>query len=298
MTSQPASQQPPLPRFSASQQFDSHQQELFSNYFLLAPPKGSSSTPSGNQQQNNHLNGTSNTNTNGTEAIPSLIQDGSSAHYAQDLQQQPPIPPYQPFQQHPHHHQSHQQGYFNNIQHTHQQQQQISQTSDAPQLEQNHQEPPPHPAPETPTSTTPPSTANKVEAGTSDWHKQKKETHKEVERRRRDVISNGIDTLADMIPYAEKKKGKVVQAAAMYIRELKEAEEERVQRWGLEKVLAEQAIQELSNTVHHLSAENMALLERLNMVRASGAPKRQYSQQQQQQQQHIMNPDISKKRKM
>ncbi|KAI8618543.1 hypothetical protein BC830DRAFT_1061289 [Chytriomyces sp. MP71] len=69
----------------------------------------------------------------------------------------------------------------------------------------------------------------------------KRAMHKEVERRRRDVISMGIEQLAELLPVQEKKKGRVVQGAVQYIRELKQIESSNLEKWQVEKSLCEQA---------------------------------------------------------
>lgn len=64
------------------------------------------------------------------------------------------------------------------------------------------------------------STPNKPGVGTKEWHQQRKDSHKEVERRRREVINEGIENIAKMIPTSEKNKGAVLQNACRFIQEL------------------------------------------------------------------------------
>jgi hypothetical protein len=71
--------------------------------------------------------------------------------------------------------------------------------------------------------------------------KARKESHKEVERRRRAAINEGIQNLANLIPGGEKNKGRIIQKAADYIQELQRQQNTNMEKWGLEKMLFEQA---------------------------------------------------------
>lgn len=51
--------------------------------------------------------------------------------------------------------------------------------------------------------------------------KHRKESHKEVERRRRENINHAISELGEVVPGNEKNKGRIIQGAADYIRELR-----------------------------------------------------------------------------
>ena len=68
----------------------------------------------------------------------------------------------------------------------------------------------------------------------------RRETHKEVERRRREIINNGITELSKLVPGDEKNKGRILQRTIQYIRELKEAQAQIVEKSAMEKVLFEQ----------------------------------------------------------
>ncbi|ORX65134.1 hypothetical protein DL89DRAFT_217073, partial [Linderina pennispora] len=83
--------------------------------------------------------------------------------------------------------------------------------------------------------------------GSDEWHKQRKESHKEVERRRREVINQGIDRLAELVPSAEKNKGRILAQAVDYIHRLKATEAKNIEKWTIEKLLADQAISELTS---------------------------------------------------
>ncbi|KAJ1919487.1 basic helix-loop-helix protein [Mycoemilia scoparia] len=91
--------------------------------------------------------------------------------------------------------------------------------------------------------------SSKPPIGSPEWHRLRRESHKEVERRRRETINEGITELANLIPGAERNKGRILQQAVSYIRQLKETEASNIEKWTLEKLLTEQAINQLSAQV-------------------------------------------------
>jgi hypothetical protein len=95
----------------------------------------------------------------------------------------------------------------------------------------------------------------KPAVGSEEWHRQRRENHKQVERRRRETINDGINEIARIVPGCEKNKGSILQRAAIYIRQLKEAEAATVEKWTLEKLLTDQAISELNRQVEVLKVE-------------------------------------------
>ena len=76
-----------------------------------------------------------------------------------------------------------------------------------------------------------------------------------VERRRRETINEGINEIAKIVPGCEKNKGSILQRAVQYIGQLKEAETTNLEKWTLEKLLLDQAINELSQTCDRLKAD-------------------------------------------
>ncbi|KIV99915.1 uncharacterized protein PV09_08442 [Verruconis gallopava] len=98
-------------------------------------------------------------------------------------------------------------------------------------------------------------TPSKPVVGSDEWHKIRKDNHKEVERRRRETINEGINELAKIVPGCEKNKGSILQRAVQYIGQLKEAETTNLEKWTLEKLLLDQAINELSQTCDRLKAD-------------------------------------------
>ncbi|RIA80472.1 hypothetical protein C1645_603906 [Glomus cerebriforme] len=106
-------------------------------------------------------------------------------------------------------------------------------------------------------TTTPQTTpSGKPPVGSEEWHRQRRENHKEVERRRRDTINAGINELAKIVPGCEKNKGSILNRAVQYIQQLKENEAANIEKWTLEKLLTDQAIQELQTQVEMLKTEN------------------------------------------
>ncbi|KAF2754950.1 hypothetical protein EJ05DRAFT_488522 [Pseudovirgaria hyperparasitica] len=100
-----------------------------------------------------------------------------------------------------------------------------------------------------------PTSASKPAVGTDEWHKLRRDNHKEVERRRRETINEGINELAKIVPGCEKNKGSILQRAVQFITQLKDNESSNIEKWTLEKLLTEQAITELSASVDKFKAE-------------------------------------------
>lgn len=68
------------------------------------------------------------------------------------------------------------------------------------------------------------------------------DSQKEVERRRRETINDGINDLKKIVPGCEKNKGSILQRAVQYIQQLKEAEASNIEKWTLEKLLTDQSV--------------------------------------------------------
>ncbi|KAJ7924550.1 hypothetical protein B0H13DRAFT_2315448 [Mycena leptocephala] len=70
------------------------------------------------------------------------------------------------------------------------------------------------------------------------------DNHKEVERRRRRNINEGINELGRIVPSSsgEKAKGAILSHAVQYIHHLKENEARNIEKWTLEKLLMDQAM--------------------------------------------------------
>jgi len=125
----------------------------------------------------------------------------------------------------------------------------------------------------TPSSTPQSSPSGKPPVGSEEWHRQRRENHKEVERRRRDTINQGINELAKIVPGCEKNKGSILQRAVQYIQQLKENEAANIEKWTLEKLLTDQAIQDLQAQVDLLKTDNQRL--RTELDESQGPKKKQ-----------------------
>lgn len=95
---------------------------------------------------------------------------------------------------------------------------------------------------------------SRPEPGTVEWARQRKDNHKEVERRRRGNINEGINELARLIPngHGDKAKGAVLQRAVQYVKQLKENEQKSAEKWTMEKLLLDQSNEELQRRLREL----------------------------------------------
>ncbi|EWC47821.1 hypothetical protein DRE_03021 [Drechslerella stenobrocha 248] len=98
-------------------------------------------------------------------------------------------------------------------------------------------------------------TITKPQVGSEEWHRVRKDNHKEVERRRRETINEGINELAKIVPGCEKNKGSILQRTVQYINELKKELEKVNNDRGVEKMLTDQAMRDLTNANDKLKAE-------------------------------------------
>lgn len=101
----------------------------------------------------------------------------------------------------------------------------------------------------------PPDSGSKPGVGSEEWHKLRKDNHKEVERRRRENINKGIERIAELLPECEKQKSLILQRAYEYIKKLKNQEASNMEKFALEKLLTEQAIADLTNSNNRLRVE-------------------------------------------
>lgn len=76
-----------------------------------------------------------------------------------------------------------------------------------------------------------------------------------VERRRRETINEGINELAKIVPGCEKNKGSILQRAVQYITQLRQNETKNIEKWTLEKLLTDQAMEELDSSRTKIKAE-------------------------------------------
>ncbi|KAJ1499853.1 basic helix-loop-helix protein [Coelomomyces lativittatus] len=118
--------------------------------------------------------------------------------------------------------------------------------------------------------------SNKPTPGTDEWLKQRRESHKEVERRRREVINTGINELAKIVPNCvDRNKGGILHRAVQYIQQLKDAEQRNAERWTLDKMLADQAINDLTGYVEYFKSEIEALRNQITQLGGEAPPRAQ-----------------------
>ncbi|KAI9341382.1 hypothetical protein BDR26DRAFT_918343 [Obelidium mucronatum] len=91
-----------------------------------------------------------------------------------------------------------------------------------------------------------------------------KKSHKDIEKKRREAISNGISDLAEIVPGAlGQKKGKVVEKAIEYLSMLKASEVQSVEKWKIEKGMLDDQIKRLSQQAEELRRTNDSLRREL-----------------------------------
>ncbi|KAJ8464105.1 hypothetical protein ONZ45_g17351 [Pleurotus djamor] len=97
--------------------------------------------------------------------------------------------------------------------------------------------------------------------GSDEWARQRKDNHKEVERRRRGNINEGINELGRIVPNGsgEKAKGAILARAVQYIHHLKENEARNIEKWTLEKLLMDQAMGDLQSQLGDAQTQNAEL---------------------------------------
>lgn len=117
----------------------------------------------------------------------------------------------------------------------------------------------------------------KAEHGSEEWARQRKDNHKEVERRRRGNINEGITELGRIVPNGsgDKAKGAILSRAVQYIHHLKENEARNIEKWTLEKLLMDQAmtdlqsqLEEARNALQEESTKREMLEKELEVLRA------------------------------
>ncbi|KAG0080806.1 basic helix-loop-helix protein [Linnemannia elongata] len=128
-----------------------------------------------------------------------------------------------------------------------------------------------------------PQPPTKAAVGSAEWHKIRRDNHKEVERRRRETINEGINGLAKMVPNCDKNKGSILKEAVKYIQSVL-VENERLTgeiavattaKYEIEKYLMEKSVAEA--TMHSLNVQYEQLKRdyeelRQKMDEAEGGP--------------------------
>lgn len=101
---------------------------------------------------------------------------------------------------------------------------------------------------------------------------------KEVERRRRGNINEGINELGRIVPNGsgEKAKGAILSRAVQYIHHLKENEARNIEKWTLEKLLMDQAMGDLQGQLEEMRRlweEERALRQKLESAAGNVRPR-------------------------
>ncbi|KIW27462.1 uncharacterized protein PV07_07196 [Cladophialophora immunda] len=92
------------------------------------------------------------------------------------------------------------------------------------------------------------SNPGKPTVGSAEWHQLRKDNHKEVERRRREVINEGIENIAKIVPGTEKNKGAILQRSYEYIQEFHNEKN----KWDNERATFDIAIKELTSRLDRM----------------------------------------------
>ncbi|KAL4870365.1 hypothetical protein BDV12DRAFT_195511 [Aspergillus spectabilis] len=95
----------------------------------------------------------------------------------------------------------------------------------------------------------------KPAVGSPEWHQVRKNNHKEVERRRREAINEGINQIARLVPNCDKNKGAILQRAIEYINQLHEDKRQMGERWEQSNMTTNQAINDISAQNSKLKVE-------------------------------------------
>lgn len=82
--------------------------------------------------------------------------------------------------------------------------------------------------------------------GSEAWRQQRRISHKEVERRRRENINMAINALGVLLPVKETSKAAILSRSVEYIQKLKETENSNIEKWTLQKLLSEQNASQLT----------------------------------------------------
>ncbi|KAI9716598.1 MAG: basic helix-loop-helix protein [Chrysothrix sp. TS-e1954] len=89
----------------------------------------------------------------------------------------------------------------------------------------------------------------KPAVGSKAYDAQRKANHKEVERRRRETINEGINELAKIVPGCEKSKGHILLKTSLYIQKLQDDANSNIDKWTFEKLITDQALEDMSAKV-------------------------------------------------
>jgi len=98
-------------------------------------------------------------------------------------------------------------------------------------------------------------------------------SQKEVERRRREAINEGITRLSQIVPGCEPKtthKGMIIQKAVAYIETLKADEVSNIEKWTFEKLLMDEAMAGLKDQLADAHRQIQTLREEREVLMGAG----------------------------
>ncbi|KAH8702382.1 putative HLH DNA binding protein [Talaromyces proteolyticus] len=95
----------------------------------------------------------------------------------------------------------------------------------------------------------------KPTVGSPEWHALRKNNHKEVERRRRETINEGINQIAQLVPNCDKNKGAILQRAIEYIAQLQEEKKQMGDRFDQTNLTTQSALSEITTQNSKWKAE-------------------------------------------
>lgn len=107
-------------------------------------------------------------------------------------------------------------------------------------------------APSTSSNANPSISTNNPVKDTDSYTKQRKENHKNVEKKRRETINDGIKRLANLVPNPDKNKSRIINQAADYIERILEEGRGQRERATGERVALEKEVRELREEVEGL----------------------------------------------
>jgi hypothetical protein len=97
--------------------------------------------------------------------------------------------------------------------------------------------------------------------GSERWKELKRASHSQVERRRRDNITDCINELAKLVPTERRQKEATLRAAVDFIKGAKEQHEVNVRKWTLDKLVSDQTIRQLEEQLEIYKAKYENLLK-------------------------------------
>lgn len=93
------------------------------------------------------------------------------------------------------------------------------------------------------------------EVRSDEWHRLRRDNHKEVERRRRETINKNIDELAKIVPNCDKHKGQILKRSIDYIHQLQAESKKAREEYAYGEMLLKQTLSEFTTRNKALQTE-------------------------------------------